>query len=218
VRDIEESTTVSPPLTDITNYEDYLRRVLPRLVRNALETQVDNGIQPIEERLRGQILDVIEQSQNRAFLEYRAMINTDPSGKPSANSRYFPSHSRSGSSQSSGGKKLPSDLTVGSSISSTAEPDGTLKSSETFSAQFIATDFAANLEPTASVQQGFGNTSPSEVYASIQGTAWSEFSSLEADCMKDPSLFLDQPWGPIPDMDLDSFNWDLLVEGNISTN
>lgn len=167
--------------------------------------------------LKGQILDVIEQSQNRAFLEYRTMINKNSNAEPPADSGYFSSHSRSGSSQGSGGNRLSSDLIVGSSILPAAEPDGTL-ASKNISSQFIAMDFDANLETTAPAQQGFGNMSSSEVCAPIQGTSWNGSSSLEAEYIEDPLLFSDLPWWPHSEMDLDTFNWDSLIEGNTSTN
>ncbi|KAE9364895.1 hypothetical protein N431DRAFT_282195, partial [Stipitochalara longipes BDJ] len=60
VRDSEESRPLSPGLTNIANYEQYLRCTLPRLVRNALVTELNNEIQPIEERLREQLPDLVE--------------------------------------------------------------------------------------------------------------------------------------------------------------
>jgi hypothetical protein len=78
VQDREDNMSQYPDPVVLTDYEAYLRRVLPRFVRSDLEIAVDTEIQPIEEQLRARILQVIEEAQNRAFLSYRAMLNMDP--------------------------------------------------------------------------------------------------------------------------------------------
>jgi hypothetical protein len=82
VGDKEASKSSPQDLTDLTNYEDYLRRNLPQFVRSALEARINNEIQPIEEGLRDQILDVIEEAQNQAFLAYRAQAEAKDNPPP----------------------------------------------------------------------------------------------------------------------------------------
>ncbi|KAF4624622.1 hypothetical protein G7Y89_g13549 [Cudoniella acicularis] len=75
VKDQEEEVPESPNATNLADYEAYLRRVLPRLVRRELEEAVNTDIQPIEEQLRSRIMNVIEGAQNQAFQSYRAIRN-----------------------------------------------------------------------------------------------------------------------------------------------
>jgi hypothetical protein len=68
VRDHEDEEPQHPDPITLTDYEAYLRRVLPQFVRSDLEMVVNTEIQPIEEQLRSRIFQVIEEAQNRAFL------------------------------------------------------------------------------------------------------------------------------------------------------
>jgi hypothetical protein len=45
-------------------------------VRCALETAVNSEAEPLEEGLRAQIVDLVEEAQNRAFSAYRALQQT----------------------------------------------------------------------------------------------------------------------------------------------
>jgi hypothetical protein len=69
----------------VGNYEDYLRRELPKFFENALETAVNHEIQPIEERLRRQMVSLLEVAQKLAFSEYRSIM-----GAPAVNSSMPP--------------------------------------------------------------------------------------------------------------------------------
>ncbi|KAF4630123.1 hypothetical protein G7Y89_g8018 [Cudoniella acicularis] len=51
-------------------YEEYSRRELPRMFRGAIETIVNEGTQPLEEQLRGQLTSIIQQCQDRIFSNY----------------------------------------------------------------------------------------------------------------------------------------------------
>jgi hypothetical protein len=53
--------------------EDYLRREVPRLFREALEVVVNAESQPIEEQFRSQLVDIMEETQNQAFSSYKAL-------------------------------------------------------------------------------------------------------------------------------------------------
>ena len=68
----------------VTNYKEYLCREVPRFIRSAIETAVNNEVKPIEERLRAQIVSLIEEVQNRAFSSYLALHGSvEPSVPPS---------------------------------------------------------------------------------------------------------------------------------------
>ena len=79
MRDHESEMPQSPDSINLTEYETYLRRLLPQFVRRDLEIMVNSEIQPIEEQLRNRILQVIEEAQDRVFASYRVGLssNTD---------------------------------------------------------------------------------------------------------------------------------------------
>lgn len=56
---------------ELSDYEEYCRRELPRAFRAALEEVVHNNTQVIEDRLRSQLERMITQCQDRVFLSYR---------------------------------------------------------------------------------------------------------------------------------------------------
>jgi hypothetical protein len=60
-------------------YEEYSRRELPRLFRNALETVVSEETQHLEERLRDELVNMIQDCQDRVLSNYRS-LNTN--GRP----------------------------------------------------------------------------------------------------------------------------------------
>jgi hypothetical protein len=83
IQDHPDASSQSPDSREVANYEEYLRREVPRFVRTALETAVNNEVEPIEERLRAQIMTLIEEAQNRAFSSYRALHSSvEPSVPP----------------------------------------------------------------------------------------------------------------------------------------
>jgi len=57
-------------------YEEYSRRELPRLFRNALETVVSEETQNLEERLRDELVNMIQDCQDRVLSNYRS-LNTN---------------------------------------------------------------------------------------------------------------------------------------------
>ena len=56
---------------NISLYETYLGWVLPGFVRNALEATVDDELQPIKIHVQNQIIDIIRDAQNQAFVDFR---------------------------------------------------------------------------------------------------------------------------------------------------
>jgi hypothetical protein len=207
VRDNEENRPPSVDLTNLTNYEDFLRRHLPHFVRSALETAVNNDIQPMEERLRSQILNIIEQAQNRAFSTYRAMADSALGAEPSIDSGYISDPSRASAFREGDVNSLTSNL-------STTEPGGAHKSSEAASAQFMGT--YVSFERTSPIQQdiNFLYVNPSDSYHQTQETVSNDPLSLEGDNTRNISSIPLLKWGRNLDIDLDAFSWDFPFEGD----
>ena len=67
----------SPDSVNIAHYEAYLRRVLPGIVRNALEAAVNDELQPIETQLQRRMMDIIQEAQNQSFLSFRDQRRSD---------------------------------------------------------------------------------------------------------------------------------------------
>jgi len=88
---IQDDIMLSPDSEELTSYEEYSRRELPRLFQSALEAAIADEVQPIEERLRSQLVGMIQDCQDRLFSTYRARRSTDeltptcgPPGSPSS--------------------------------------------------------------------------------------------------------------------------------------
>jgi hypothetical protein len=209
IRDNEDKEPQSPDLVNLTNYEEFLRRTLPRFVRNALETQVNNEIQPIEERLRGQLMDVIEQAQNRAFQEYRGMMEESHSTDPSVDSGYASNHARptSTSSHDRKGKGLGSNMPAETSITSMAGPETLSDFPEVLTFPSLEEDANFGSKSTGHLQQSFPPMSSSEHF---HETMSSDFLPSEAFFSNDLLQSHDQSAPNM--MDLDSVEWAHLVE------
>ncbi|EHL02835.1 putative Resistance to glucose repression protein 1 [Glarea lozoyensis 74030] len=61
----------SPDSRELSNYEDYIRRELPRLVRSNIESVVRHETQPLEAALIGNLVSIIQDCQDRVFRSYR---------------------------------------------------------------------------------------------------------------------------------------------------
>ncbi len=57
----------------LADYEAYLRRFLPVFVRNALEATANSELQDIGPQLQGRMIEIIEEAQDQAFLNFRNM-------------------------------------------------------------------------------------------------------------------------------------------------
>jgi hypothetical protein len=67
------------PNAEMLLYEEYSRRELPRLFRNALENVVSEETQHLEERLRDELVNMIQDCQDRVLFNYRSLnINGRP--------------------------------------------------------------------------------------------------------------------------------------------
>lgn len=51
-------------------YERYLRRELPRRVRQELEIRIDQALEPLEENLKSQIVDIVRDAQLALFQSF----------------------------------------------------------------------------------------------------------------------------------------------------
>lgn len=182
--------------------------MLPRFVRSALETQVSNEIQPIEERLRGQILDVIKEAQNRAFQEYRGMMEESHSMDPLVDSGYGSNHTRSTSSQDRKGKGLASNGPAETSTPSIPRPETVSDLPEASTFPFLDEDATFGSMGTGHMQQNFPPISSSEHFH-FQETISNNFLPSEVFFSNDLHCY-DQSASNI--IDLDSVDWARLLE------
>ncbi|CZR61293.1 uncharacterized protein PAC_11189 [Phialocephala subalpina] len=67
----------TPQFQDIDSFQGYLRRELPRFFSTVLENAVTRELNPIEERLRSELVDLMQEAQNNAFSSWRAMHGID---------------------------------------------------------------------------------------------------------------------------------------------
>jgi hypothetical protein len=68
---VQEEGPSSPDARELSNYEDYIRRELPRLVRSNIESVVRRETQPLEASLIGSLVSIIQDCQDRVFRSYR---------------------------------------------------------------------------------------------------------------------------------------------------
>jgi hypothetical protein len=75
VKDHEESQLQSSDTRELSRYDEYLRRELPRYFRGVLETAVHGEFQSIEARLRGELLSLLDEARNHALSYYNAPLS-----------------------------------------------------------------------------------------------------------------------------------------------
>jgi len=56
----------------LTEYEQYLRLELPRLIRNQLEVTILGASEPLESQIRSQLVDIVRSCQSEAFRAYQS--------------------------------------------------------------------------------------------------------------------------------------------------
>ncbi|KAF4614326.1 hypothetical protein G7Y89_g15411 [Cudoniella acicularis] len=76
---VQDESVQSPDSTELSNYEDYSRQQLPRYFRDALQAIVAEEAQPIEERLKSRLVDLIQDCQERVFSTYRDRLRVNSS-------------------------------------------------------------------------------------------------------------------------------------------
>ncbi|KAM3087035.1 protein phosphatase regulator [Clarireedia jacksonii] len=74
---VQDDIVQSPDSKELTSYEEYSRRELPRFFQSALEAAIVDEAQPIEERLRSRLVEMIQDCQERVFSTYKARRSTD---------------------------------------------------------------------------------------------------------------------------------------------
>jgi hypothetical protein len=72
IQDDKEST----PVRQLADYEEYIRRELPRLVQARLEETINFTNLPIEGAIRDKFINIIREAQDRVFANYTAKANS----------------------------------------------------------------------------------------------------------------------------------------------
>lgn len=70
--DSTQTGTTSAERSELARYEQFLRQELPSCVRRELETRIEEALYPLEESLRGQLVDIARDLQLRLFQAYMA--------------------------------------------------------------------------------------------------------------------------------------------------
>ncbi|KAH8810060.1 hypothetical protein F5882DRAFT_282327 [Hyaloscypha sp. PMI_1271] len=73
---VEESVSQQSDSTKLAEFEEYTHNELPRLFWAALEEVVTKEMQPVEERLRTQLMDMIQNCQHQVFSTYQSMVTS----------------------------------------------------------------------------------------------------------------------------------------------
>lgn len=71
---LEQKTDNSPGSTGFAQYEEFLSRELPRHVRKELELAMDSELEPIEDRLKSQLVDIVRSCQEKLFRMYQESL------------------------------------------------------------------------------------------------------------------------------------------------
>lgn len=73
---VEESVEQTSDSAKLADFEAYTQRELPKMFWAALEEVVAKEMQPVEERLRAQLMGVIRDCQDRVFSTYQSMVTS----------------------------------------------------------------------------------------------------------------------------------------------
>jgi hypothetical protein len=73
----EAPLALSPDSRDLANYEEYLRRELPLMVRSEIEEAVRREMQPYRDSLIGNLVGIIHDCQDRVFHAYREGLDME---------------------------------------------------------------------------------------------------------------------------------------------
>ncbi|KAI1323872.1 hypothetical protein F5Y16DRAFT_382503 [Xylariaceae sp. FL0255] len=69
-----EFVSTDRPVDPMTEYEEYLERELPHRVRQQLEARIDQVLDPVEETMRGQLVDIVRDVQLDLFRLWRSSV------------------------------------------------------------------------------------------------------------------------------------------------
>jgi len=168
---------------------------------------VSNQVQPIEEGLRGQILQIIEQEQDRAFQDYRSMMDASHSAEPSINSSYVSNPSMSSPVRDRKGKEPATSSLVDSSMPSRADLNDALSSPEALVSPFVVIDPSPDFQSLVDIPRSFPNMDPSTSHPPSYDVMFDGMLPLESISSSSVSLFPDQFWGPMSNtIDMDCFD------------
>lgn len=67
---------------NIARFQEFSRLELPRLVRRTLEVAVEKEAQPLEERLKDQLVDIVRECQSQLIAMFQATAETLPAHPP----------------------------------------------------------------------------------------------------------------------------------------
>jgi hypothetical protein len=73
----------SPDSQQLSNYEEFSRRALPQIFRAAPEKAINEKTQPIEEKLKSQLVGMIRDCQDSVFSTYRSRFPSNTAATPS---------------------------------------------------------------------------------------------------------------------------------------
>ncbi|KAK6074609.1 apses transcription factor [Seiridium cupressi] len=66
------------PIDPMVEYEGFLRREMPDRVRHRLELRIEDVLNPVEETLRGQIVEIVRDVQLELFQSFRSSLGQVP--------------------------------------------------------------------------------------------------------------------------------------------
>jgi hypothetical protein len=72
-----DEAPLSPDSRDLANYEEYLRRELPLMVRGEVEEAARREMQPYRDSLIGNLVGIIQGCQDRVFRAYREGLDVE---------------------------------------------------------------------------------------------------------------------------------------------
>jgi hypothetical protein len=75
--DVQGQRLQSPDSVNLSEYEAYLRRVLPHFVRNVIKEAVSGELEPIEAQLQSRMMKIVQEATSQAFLSFRNMRRSD---------------------------------------------------------------------------------------------------------------------------------------------
>jgi hypothetical protein len=71
---VQEEPTLSPDSRGLADQEEYCRHELPRFFRSCLETAINDETELLEERIRNQLVSMIQDCLDRVFSAYRSRL------------------------------------------------------------------------------------------------------------------------------------------------
>lgn len=86
----DHQNSKSSGFSGFSRYEEFLSRELPRQVRRELEMALDQELEPIEDRLKSQLVEIVRSSQEKLSRLYQNSLR-DPHSAPDVAGHAIPS-------------------------------------------------------------------------------------------------------------------------------